>query len=308
MAIYDYSMQVALLLRVLPLIAQESAFALKGGTAINLFYQDMPRLSVDIDLAYLPVEDRAVSLVAIDAALDRIARRVEQRIPGARAERVSGGGNLETRMLVRSNGVVIKIETSPVQRGTVFPPEERPVVGAVEEAYGFVEMPVLAFEDLYAGKLVAALDRQHPRDLFDVHMLYQHGGITDALFDTFLVYLVSSSRPMHEVLAPGVVDLEATYRSEFEGMTREVVGLRALTEVRTRLVRDLRARLDDRALGFLLSVHDCAPEFGLLHLPAAQGLPAVQWKLRNLERLKRADPEKHRAQRESILELRDRAG
>ena len=63
-----FRQQVALLIRVLPFVAEERAFALKGSTAINLFVRDMPRLSVDIDLTYLPVEDRATSLAAIDAA------------------------------------------------------------------------------------------------------------------------------------------------------------------------------------------------------------------------------------------------
>ena len=54
--------QVELLLRTLPYIAAEKCFALKGGTAINLFVRDMPRLSVDVDLTYLPVEPREESL------------------------------------------------------------------------------------------------------------------------------------------------------------------------------------------------------------------------------------------------------
>ena len=52
-----YSDQVALLMSVIPAVAEESCFALKGGTAINLFIRDLPRLSVDIDLTYLPVAD-----------------------------------------------------------------------------------------------------------------------------------------------------------------------------------------------------------------------------------------------------------
>lgn len=73
MAFLDtYRQQVALLLRVLPFVEEERAFALKGGTAINLFVRDMPRLSVDIDLTWLPVEDRATSLAAINAAMLRI--------------------------------------------------------------------------------------------------------------------------------------------------------------------------------------------------------------------------------------------
>ena len=72
MAREQYMRQVELLVRTLPFIARQDVFALKGGTAINLFYRDMPRLSVDIDLTYLPIEDRDATLAGIDEALDRI--------------------------------------------------------------------------------------------------------------------------------------------------------------------------------------------------------------------------------------------
>lgn len=55
----SYRRQVSLLIKIVPLVAKETVFALKGGTAINLFLRNMPRLSVDIDLTYLPVKDRA---------------------------------------------------------------------------------------------------------------------------------------------------------------------------------------------------------------------------------------------------------
>ena len=54
----SYKAQVDLLLRILPFVAKEENFALKGGTAINLFVRDMPRLSVDLDLNYLPFDNR----------------------------------------------------------------------------------------------------------------------------------------------------------------------------------------------------------------------------------------------------------
>ena len=86
MAFLDtYRQQVALLIRTIPFVARERAFALKGGTAINLFVRDMPRLSVDIDLTYLPVEDRTTSLAAIDAAMLRIRERIEQESPTRRS-------------------------------------------------------------------------------------------------------------------------------------------------------------------------------------------------------------------------------
>ena len=83
----QYRRQVALLVRVLPFVAEENCFALKGGTAINLFIRNLPRLSVDIDLAYLPVADRAESLRDIETALCRIQERVEGSIRLARAGR-----------------------------------------------------------------------------------------------------------------------------------------------------------------------------------------------------------------------------
>jgi len=75
-----YSKQAELLLRILPIIDRESAFALKGGTAINFFVRDLPRISIDIDLAYLPVGERDVALEAISSALVRISQDIESYI------------------------------------------------------------------------------------------------------------------------------------------------------------------------------------------------------------------------------------
>ena len=64
-----YYNQAELLLRILPLIYRQREFALKGGTAINFFFRNLPRLSVDIDLVYLPIEDRATTLQNISNLL-----------------------------------------------------------------------------------------------------------------------------------------------------------------------------------------------------------------------------------------------
>src|SRR5271166_674229 len=121
-----YRRQAALLIRVLPYVAIEKCFALKGGTAINLFIRNMPRLSVDIDLTYLPIEDRPASLEAIDAALRRIAEHLRAKISGVQIAE-QGSGKLATKLLVRADGVQIKIEVAPVVRGCVFDPELRSV-------------------------------------------------------------------------------------------------------------------------------------------------------------------------------------
>lgn len=298
-----YMRQVELLVRTLPYIARQDVFALKGGTAINLFYRDMPRLSVDIDLTYLPIEDRETTLIGIDAALDHIRDDLLKNFRGIDVQRIAGGGNNDTRVLVRQGATEIKIETSPVARGTVHPPELRAVTDGVAEAFGFAEMKVVSFEDLFGGKLHAAVDRQHPRDLFDVKLLYDNEGLTDALFRTFLIYVASSGRPPHELIRPSFSELEEAFVKEFEGMTIEPVSLIELKDARARLTGDLLARLDAKAMRFLLTLHDAEPDFDAIGLPQAAALPAVRWKLLNLAKLKQQNPDKHMLQRGEIENL-----
>ncbi|EJC74982.1 protein of unknown function (DUF1814) [Rhizobium leguminosarum bv. trifolii WSM2012] len=295
-----YMRQVELLVRTLPYIARQGVFALKGGTAINLSYRNMPRLSVDIDLTYLPIEDRDTTLRGIDAALDRIRDDLLKNLRGVDVQRIAGGGNNDTRVLIRQGTTEIKIETSPVARGTVHPPELRAVTDGVAEAFGFAEMQVVSFEDLFGGKLHAAVDRQHPRDLFDVKLLYDNEGLTDALFRTFLIYVASSGRPPHELISPSLSELEEAFVKEFEGMTIEPVSLIELKDARARLIDDLRARLDEKAMRFLLTLHDAEPDFDAIGLPQAAALPAVRWKLINLAKLKQQNPDKHAMQRVEI--------
>lgn len=291
-----YAAQVGLLVRLIPLVAEEADFALKGGTAINLFHRDLPRYSVDIDLVHLPVEERGASLEGIAAGLRRIAQRITEVLPDVRATPSAGGGNQETRVLVRAARASIKIEVSPVLRGTLFPPQRMRVHEAVEEEFGFAEMPLVAHEELFAGKMVAALDRAHPRDLFDVRELLATTGLYDDLFRVFLVYLICSGRPMHELLDPGPIDVADAFRRDFDGMTAEPISVEVLYEAHDRLLRELRRRLTGRAAAFLESVHDCRPDFGLIGLPQAPELPAVRWKLRNLERFRKESPERHAEQ------------
>ena len=295
-----YIDQVQLLVDILPQITKETAFALKGGTAINLFHRDMPRLSVDIDLTYLPVEDRDTSLRNMDATLDRIMATISNRHRGLHVRRAAGGGGGDTRIMVGNAAAQIKIETSPVMRGTVLPPVIIQTSDAVTDQFGFVEMQVVSFADLYGGKLHAALDRQHPRDLFDVKLLYEHEGLGDELFRVFLVYVASSNRPMHELLAPAVQPIADMYHKEFAGMTRDDVSLAELERTREKLHLDVHGRLTGKVATFLLSLHDGEPDFDLIGLPAAHALPAVQWKLLNLGRLKNDNPGKHAEQRRAL--------
>ena len=286
-----YAEQVRLLLDVLPAVAAEPDFALKGGTAINFFHRDLPRLSVDIDLTFLPIEERARSLAGIDAALGRIAAAGAGR--GVHATRAPQAGAGATRVLFRRGAATVKVETSPVLRGSVFEPVRRRTSATVEDEYGFAEANVVAFEDLYAGKLHAALDRQHPRDLFDVKLLLEHEGVTDDLFRAFLVHVASSNRPPHELLDPNLLPLQHPFDHQFAGMTVVPVSVDELAAARDELIGEIRRRLSGPSAEFLRSLVRAEPDFDAIDLPDAERLPAVRWKVRNIRTLMATAPAKH---------------
>ncbi|MCC5808735.1 MAG: nucleotidyl transferase AbiEii/AbiGii toxin family protein [Ectothiorhodospiraceae bacterium] len=279
-----YQSQVRLLVRLLPIVARESCFALKGGTAINLFVRNLPRISVDIDLMYLPMHERPKALAGIDAAMKRIKEAVLAELPGARLTETVNEGTI-LRLLVMAGGTPVKIEVSPVLRGVVHEPSVIPVTEAVEEAFGYAETTVVSFEDLYAGKLVAALDRQHPRDLFDVRDLFANEGVTDELRDAFIVYLLSHNRPMGEVLSGRLKDLSNEYRNGFEGMTEEAVPIEELIDTQHSMVATLIGGMPDHHRKFLIGFERGEPDWSLLKIAHVADLPAIRWRERNLDKL-----------------------
>ena len=297
-----YEAQTKLLMEILPYVAVEKAFALKGGTAINMYYRELPRLSVDIDVAYQPVHDRAESLKAIDVALSRIVAAI--RNDRSREIRVTPASSSRIRRFkVVKKDIDIKVELSPVMRGTVLPSSEMDMTEAAIARFGNKAMCVASFEDVYAGKMAAALERQHPRDLFDIHFLYLNEGLTEDLFRVHMVYLASSGKPIHEALAPVAPFKDELYNAQFLGMALESVTKEELLEARARLHADVRGRLTGDVAQFLLSLHDAEPDFELIGLPDAANLPSVRWKILNLEKLKRENPAKHAEQRMDIERL-----
>ena len=279
----QFTEQVRLLVMVLPHVARQRCFALKGGTAINLFIRDLPRLSVDIDLAYLPIEDRETSLASIDHALNAIAGDIKGAVPGVNVHgSVLSGTATWFKLIIERNGVRVKIEVTPVLRGSVYSSELRELMPRAEAEFGYAQMQLLSFDDVYAGKLCAALDRQHPRDLFDVRLLLAAEGITPRLKDAFLVYLLSHHRPMAELLAPTRKDIEAVYKGEFAGMAVESVPLESLYAAREELITTVQGMLTEQDRQFLLAVKRGDADWSKFPIPDAQRLPAIQWKLHNL--------------------------
>lgn len=299
-----YSDRVQLLVDILPVLAKETRFALKGGTAINLFEHDLPRLSVDIDLTWLPVQDFDADVAAISAALEQLAETFRAR-PLKLQVQTSGGANTGgiTRLICSRGRARVQIETTPVMRGAVHPVRTMVVQPKVEQAFGFASAQVLDFADLYAGKLAAALSRQHPRDLFDIGLLLEDERADSVLWRTFLVYLTCSPKPAWELLAPREpLDLEAIFDSHFKGMTVEPVTAAQLLENRARLLLWISRKLDKSSCNFLCSVEDEQPDFGLIDLADAAALPGVGRKLQNLARRSKAKRQADRHQLKQTLE------
>ena len=291
-----------LLTQVAPLILSDDTFALKGGTAINLFVRDMPRLSVDLDLVFpdhRPTREQALD--RINAAIREAANRLNSR--GFQTYAVAAADAGETKLLVRRGGAEVKVEVNFVMRGTVYPVRAESLTAKARDLLmADLELPLVATEDLYGGKLVAALDRQHPRDLFDVMQLFAHEGITPGIRRAFVVYLACHNRPVHEVLFPALRDLRHDYERTFKGMTAETIELDELLAARARLIEELPRALDADERAFLLSMVSNEPQWNLLDVDHLQELPGIRWKLRNLEQLAERSAARFAAQSEALAE------
>lgn len=291
-----------LLTQVAPLVFVGDTFALKGGTAINLFIRDMPRLSVDLDLVFpdhsMPRDE---ALARINEAIRQSAERLKAR--GFQTHVLATTDVGETKLLLRRAGIEVKVEVNFVMRGTVYPVRSMALTPMARDTLlADLEIPVVSLEDVYGGKLVAAMDRQHPRDLFDVMQLFAHEGITTGIRRAFVVYLASHNRPVHEVLFPTMRDVGQEYKHNFKGMTTEPVELAALLAARERMVQELQGGLDADERRFLLSLVAGRPEWPLLGIAHAEHLPGIRWKLQNLAQLERKSPGKFAEQADALAQ------
>jgi len=285
-----------LLTQVAPFVFEDGVFALKGGTAINLFIRDMPRLSVDLDLVFIDHHlSRDKALASINKAIGKARNRLEAKGLQVRIGMTADGD--ETKLFVRRDKIEVKIEVNYVMRGTVHPVQTASLTPKAQEALlADLELPIVSLEDVYGGKLVAAMDRQHPRDLFDVMQLFSNEGITPRIRRSFVVYLASHNRPIHEVLFPNKKDVTLEYEQTFQGMTTEPIELAELLSARERMIAELQDNLTQQERRFLLSIANADPEWSLLEIKHLEQMPAVRWKVQNLRKLAETNPAKLRAQ------------
>jgi len=298
-----YIENVRLLLESAPAIFEVSSFAMKGGTAINLFIENMPRLSVDIDVVYTDHKTvREDALKSISSALNA----VQKRLAGANIEaEVSGtkDGD-EIKLFIRRGRNQVKVEVNYVFRGTVLPVQKKQLREEARKLFTTdLSVPILATPELYGSKLVAAMDRQHPRDLFDVRGLFERDGLTVDVVECFVCYLAGHNRPVHEVLFSRDTDMSSAFENEFVGMARNPITLAELQEVRRRLKKELPATLTPNQRQFLLGLVLGEPDWGLMKCPHLAQLPAIRWKLQNLAKLKKTNSKKF-AQQADELQVR----
>lgn len=299
-----YRAQVDLLLKILPHVAEEKDLALKGGTAINLFVRDMPRLSVDIDLTYTNADhDRTEALKNISEALGRIEKRIQSSIPGISLTRVPSGQGEDAKLNCQTKQAHVKIEVNTTTRGIIFPKRLLEVSETVQNDFKkFAAINVVSQGELFGGKICAALDRQHPRDLFDIHLLLKNEGITEEIKLGLITFMLSHARPMSELLSPHELDQRTTFENQFKGMTTDLFTYEDFKLTRKQLIVEVHKSLTDHDKKFLMSFKSGEPEWSLIPIENFKNLPAVKWKLQNIQNLIESNPNKHQALK-SALEL-----
>lgn len=291
-----YHDQVAFLLDVLPLVGEEKDLALKGGTAINLFERDLPRLSVDIDLTWLKVGERDADLEGIASALKRMKSAIEKAYPDVRCRPSGKSGAPAAKLICDRGGTQIKIEVNTVLRGHLQPVRLMSCRDRVQDEFGkFVEAQVVAHGELYGGKICAALDRQHPRDLFDVCNLLEAEGLSEEVRLGFIAALVGHNRPMAELLNPNKQDRQEAFTQQFSGMAFEEFSYEDHQKTLLRLVEEIRKGLTENDRAFLLSFAACDPKWSLYPLPGLEGLAGTKWKQHNLIKLKAEQSDRWKA-------------
>lgn len=293
-----YRQKVELLLRILPFVTDEECFAIHGGTAINLFVKDLYRLSVDIDVTYIPIEDRNTSLHRINETLVRISNRVKRRFPDVRVI-----PRLDIcKTTCESRGCQVKIEVNQTKRGLVCGEATlMPLCEKAQSIFGMeVDARIVSIPQLYGGKISAALSRQHPRDLFDVKQM--DIPLTD-IKEGLIFCLLGSDRPIHESFAPNLIDQHEAMERQFAGMSEISFGYDDFEATREKLVSDVNSVMTEEDKRFLIGFEELAVDWESTPYSSFKEYPSVRWKMQNLQKLKAANPKKLKAEADKLRKI-----
>lgn len=284
-----YRRQVALLIRVMPLVFKIKDFAVHGGTAINLFHRNLNRYSVDIDITYIPIADREPSLKAINSHLAALKTSIEKAIPGIHVIHKQDVWKLQCT----KDGTTIKIEVNGTKRGLIGAVEKKQLCDKARNEFGMTCFAnIVSWPQLYGGKIAAALSRQHPRDLFDCRE------ITEEDFahvkSGFILCLLGSDKPIVESLSPNPINQTEALDNQFEGMTDEPFSYDDYEMSRFNLIKVVNQGLDEADRNFLISFEEGTPDWDKCCAGNLNRYPSVRWKLQNIQTLKKKNPHKHK--------------
>lgn len=284
----NYENQVRLLVRCIPIISEYDCFALKGGTAINLFYRNLPRLSVDIDLVYINNKPRKESFEEINSSLNEISSKLRKY--GIFNEIQNKDGI--QKIIASDNNSVVKIEPNYLNRGICFSLNRLPTCEKVQEKFGFAEINVISKQELFGGKICAALDRQHPRDLFDVSLMLKNNEIDNDIKNGFIIELLCHNRNAYELLNPNIKDRKEIFNSQFSQMTTEPYTYSDHIKTFSKLVSVINQKITQDDRNFIIDFISLKTPIEESRFAFASELPAIKWKIRNLETLRTTQPKK----------------
>lgn len=290
-----YRQQVELLLRIIPTLEEVDSFAIHGGTAINLYILDLPRYSVDIDVTYTPIKPRDESFADIHKNLSIIKEKVKTVVPDIVIT------EKPNKIYCTRRGVMVKIEVSGTKRGLIEPALIKPLCDAAQNEFETANKArIVSISQLYGGKITAALDRQHPRDLLDVKLMFDFITNFDQVKRGFLYCLLGGDRPIIESLQPNRVDHQETLVKQFAGMTKIPFSYNDYEETREKLIDLINSNLRLQDKEFLIAF-ECGEELSrYTEYQEYLRFPSVQWKMQNISKLKTINPAKRRKSVEKL--------
>ena len=284
----EYKERVKLLLQLIPVVSEIDDFAIHGGTAINLFVLDLPRYSVDIDLTFIPIKSREETFLDIRNHLTSLKTKIKHLFPRIIIEEKSNKLNCSL------SGILVKIEVNGIKRGLIEPFSILPLCNLAQTEFEtFCEAKIVSFSQLYEGKISAALDRQHPRDLFDVKMMFDKINSFDDIRQGLLYSLLGGDRPIVESLAPNRTDQSDTLVKQFSGMTNTPFSYSDFEETREKLISFINENLTNKNKEFLFDFEAGNSLTKYTEYQEFLKFPSVQWKQLNINKLKSDNPTKH---------------
>jgi hypothetical protein len=276
-----------LLSRMPPDLGRE--ILLRGGTALNLLYLDVPRLSVDIDLDFVGNPDSNEAQRRRPQLLDSIERIASRAGYEVRSERPSYAISHQRMHYTNAFGrpAFLKMDINFLDRVPVMPQEERTLRHPFGDDLAAASVQTFALEELAASKLIALVRRAAARDLFDAAMLSNLGEIDMAILKTLVVIRGASyPPPFPDSYDPAVVESIrlSSWRSEVMALGQRPlpVDFAEAKELARRLLEGV-SELYQGHLEFLQSLNEGEIRANSLEVPDRSRVisnPGLLWRLR----------------------------